>query len=92
MTNTPGGLTKLSRNYPWTKLLVRIIGVIKRQFFHMVTHVFDNTNLSQEIFAIDTWGAVIFSFGHSRKHMRTILPTIWRPGFIRKEVSFIFLM
>ena len=22
-------------------------------------HVFDNSNLSQEIFAIDTWGAVI---------------------------------
>ena len=27
---------------------------IKRQVFHMVTHVLDNRNLSQEIFAIDT--------------------------------------
>ena len=26
-------------------------------FFHIVMHVFDNCNLSQEIFAIDTWGA-----------------------------------
>ena len=25
----------------------------------MITHVFDNSNLSQEIFAIGTWGAVI---------------------------------
>ena len=48
--------------------------------FHMVTHVFDNSNLSQEIFAIDTWSAVICSLGHDRKHMLTILPTIWRPG------------
>ena len=46
----------------------------------MVTHVFDNSNLSQEIFAIDTWGAVICSLGHGRKHMLTILPIIWRPG------------
>ena len=43
--------------------------------FHIVTHVFDNSNLSQEIFAIDTWGAVICSLGHGRKHMLTILPT-----------------
>ena len=50
-------------------LSVRIIGVIKRQFFHLVTHVFDNSNLSQQIFAIDTWGAVICSLGHGRKHM-----------------------
>ena len=55
--------------------------MIKRQFFHIVTHVFDNSNLSKEIFAIDTWGAVICSLGHGRKHMLTILPTIWRPGF-----------
>ena len=27
-------------NYPWTRLSVRIIGAIKRHFFHMVTHVF----------------------------------------------------
>ena len=33
---------------------------------------FDNSNLSQEIFAIDdTWGAVICSLGHGRKHMLT---------------------
>ena len=37
----------------------------------MVTHVFDNSNLSQEIFAIDTWGAVICFLGHGRKHMLT---------------------
>ena len=43
--------------------------MIKRQFFHMVTHVFGNSNHSQEIFAIDTWGAVIYSLGHGRKHM-----------------------
>ena len=58
-----------------------ITGVIKRQFFHVVTHVFDNSNLSQKIFAIDTWGAVICSLGHGRKHMLTIVPTIRRPGF-----------
>ena len=46
----------------------------------MVTHVFDNSNLSQKIFAIDTRGAVICSLGHGRKHMLTIPPTIWRPG------------
>ena len=62
---------------PWTRLSVRIIGAIKRQFFHMVKNVFDNSNLSQEIFAIDTWRTVICSLGHGRKH----LPTIRRPGF-----------
>ena len=35
----------------------------------MVTHVFDNSNLSQGSFAIDTWGALICSLGHGRKHM-----------------------
>ena len=64
----------------WTRLSVRTIGAIKRQFFHMVTHVFDNSNLSQEIFAIDTWRAVICSLGYGRKHMLTILPTIWIPS------------
>ena len=73
-----GIMLETLNNYPWTRLSVRIIGVIKRQFFLMVTHVFDNSNLSQEIFEIDTWGAVICSLGHGRKHM---LPTIWRPGF-----------
>ena len=62
------------KQLPWTKLSVRIIGVIKREFFHMVMHVFDNSNLSQEIFAIDTWGAVICFLGHGRKHML-------KPGF-----------
>ena len=52
-----GDLKQLS--YPWTRLSVRIIGTIKRQFFHMVTHAFDNRNLSQEIFAIDAWRAMI---------------------------------
>ena len=59
MTNTPGILFEILNNYPWTRLSVRIIGVNKRQFFHKVTHVFDNSNLSQEMFAIDTWRAVI---------------------------------
>ena len=47
----------------------------------MVMHVFDNSNLSQEIFAIDTWRAVMCSLGHGRKHMLTIRPTTSRPGF-----------
>ena len=34
----------------------------------MVTHAFDNSNLSLAVFAIDTWGAVICSLGHGRKH------------------------
>ena len=80
MTNTLGIMLEILSNYPWARLSVRIIGAIKKQFFHMVTHVFDNSNLSQEIFAIDTWGAVICSLGHGRKHMLTILPTICRPG------------
>ena len=32
----------LTDNYPRTTLSVRIIGAIKRQFFHIVMHVFDN--------------------------------------------------
>ena len=75
MTNTLGIMLEILVNYPWTRLSVRIIGVIKRQSFRMVTHVFDNSNLSQEIFAIDTW--VICSLGHGRKHMLTILLIIW---------------
>ena len=58
MTNTLGIMLEILNNYPWTRLTVRIIGAIKRQFFHMVRHVFDNGNLSQKIFAIDTWRAV----------------------------------
>ena len=49
-------MLEILNNYPWTRLSVRInllIGVIKRQFFRMITHVFDNSNLLQEIFAID---------------------------------------
>ena len=34
---------------------VRLIGVIKTQFFLMVMYVFGNSSLSQEIFAIDTY-------------------------------------
>ena len=60
------------KNYRWTRLSVRIIEVIKRQFFHMVTHVFDNSNLSQETYAIDTWRTVICYLGHGREHMLTI--------------------
>ena len=80
MTNTLGIMTEILNNYPWTRLSVRIIGAIKRQFFHMVTHVFDSSNLSQEIFAIR---AVICFLGHGRKHMLTVLPTIWRPGLTK---------
>ena len=84
MTNTLGIMLEILSNYPWSRLSVRIIGEIKRQFFHMVTHVFDNSNLSQKIFAIDTWRALICSLEHGRKHMLTILPTIWRPGLSDK--------
>ena len=81
MTDTLGTTLEILNNYQWTRYSVRIIGAIKRQFFNIVTHVFDNSNLSQKIFAIDTWGAVICCLGHGRKHMLTILPIIWRPGF-----------
>ena len=57
MTNTLGVMLYTLNSYQWTRLSVRIIGAITRQFFHMITHVFDNSNLSQEIFAIDTCGA-----------------------------------
>ena len=63
-----------------------LTGVIKRQFFfHIVTHVFDISNLSQEKFAIDTLRAMICSLGHGRKHLLMILPTVWRSGFSRKN-------
>ena len=62
----------LTDNYSWIRFSVRMIGSSKRQFFHMVTHVFDKSDLSQEIFTVDTWGAVICSLGHGRKHMLTI--------------------
>ena len=81
MTNTLEIMLESLSSYPGTRLSVRTIGAIKRQFFHMVTHVFDNSNLLQEIYAINTWRAVICSLRHGRKHMLTILPTIWRPGF-----------
>ena len=82
MTNTLGIMLEILNNYSWTRLSVTIIGVIKRLFFHMVfTHVFVNSNLLQEIFSIDTLGGVICPLGHGRKHMLTILQTIWRPGF-----------
>ena len=57
MTNTLGVMLEILNSYPWTRLSVRIIGAITRQCFHMIMHVFYNRNLSQEIFAIDTWGA-----------------------------------
>ena len=44
-------------------------------------HLFDGTNLSQEIFGVDSWGAAICSLGHGRKNMLMILPTVWRLGF-----------
>ena len=49
-----------------------IIGVIKRQLF---PHVFDNSDLSQEIFVIDTWGAVICFLGHGRKQAHAYDPS-----------------
>ena len=64
VTNTLRITLKIINNYPWTRLSVRIIGAIKRPFFHMVTHVFDNSNLSQETFSIDTWRAVIYFLEH----------------------------
>ena len=39
MTNTLGIMLEILSIYRWTRLSVRIIGTIKRQFFHMVTHV-----------------------------------------------------
>ena len=74
MTNTLGIMLEFLGDYPWTRLSVGITGAIKRQFFHMVTH-FDNNNLSQESFVIDTWRVVICSLGDGRKHMLTILRT-----------------
>ena len=47
---TLGIMLEILNNYPWTRLSVRIIGAIKRQG----NACFDNSNLSQEIFAIDT--------------------------------------
>ena len=67
MTNTLAILLEISTtiNYSWTKLSVRIIGAIKRQFFHMVTHVFDNSNLSQENFCKRHLGSCNMLFGTS---------------------------
>ena len=78
MTNTLGIMLETLKNYPWTRLSVRIMGAIKRQFFDTVTHVFENSDLSEEIFAIDTWGAVVCVLGHGCKHMLTVLRTLWR--------------
>ena len=68
-------MLEILSNYPWARL-----SVIKRQFFFSYGNAcFDNSNLSQEILqSIDT---VRCSLGHGRKHMLTILPAIWRPGF-----------
>ena len=60
-------MLEILNSYRWTRLSVRITGAINRQCFHMIKHVFDNSNLSQEIFAIDTWRAVICSLGHGRQ-------------------------
>ena len=49
MTNTLGIMLEILSNYPWTRLSLRIIAAIKRQFFHMVMHVLDNSNLSREM-------------------------------------------
>ena len=78
---------EILNTYPWTRLAVRILGEIKRQFFNMVIHAFHNSNLSQETFGIDTWRAVIYSLGDGRKHMLAILPTIWRPGLKLEQLQ-----
>ena len=65
--------------YSWTGLSLRIIEAIGGQFFHMVMHVFDGSSLSQGIFAVGAWGAVVCFLGHGGKHILTILLTIWRP-------------
>ena len=80
MTNTLGIMLEILNNYSWTRLSVRIIRVINNAVFSDGNDVFDNSNLSQGIFAIDTTRAVICFLGHGRKHMLTILMTIWRPG------------
>ena len=46
--------------YRWTRLSVRIIGTIKAQLFHIVKAVLYNSNLSQEIFAIEAWRAIVY--------------------------------
>ena len=46
VTNTLGIMLEILNNYPWTRLSVRIIGVIKKKAFYMVMYVFDNSNLS----------------------------------------------
>ena len=79
MTNTLEIMLEILSNYPWT-MQTRSEDIIRGSFFHMVAHVFGNSNLSQEIFAIDIWRAVICSLGHGRKHILTILLTIWRSG------------
>ena len=76
VTNTLGIMLQILNNYPWPRLAVRIIEAIKKRFFH----VFNNSNLSEETFAIDNWRIVIFSLGHGHKHIFTIPLTTWRPG------------
>ena len=77
MKNTFGIMLQILNNYLWTIIAVRMTGAIKKQFFLMVTHVFDDSNLSHDIFATNTWRAVIYSLGHGRKHMLAILPAVW---------------
>ena len=69
MTNTLMIMLEILNNCPSTRLSVRKNEAIKRQFSHMVAHVFDDSKFSQEIFAMDTWRAVICSLVHGRKHM-----------------------
>ena len=54
----------------------------------MVAHVFDNGSLSQ-VFAMDTWRAVIYSLGRGPKHMLVILSTSWRTGFSQNRIEII---
>ena len=68
MTNTLGIMLEILNNYPLTRLSVRIIGVIKRQFCHKITHVFDNRNLSQEIFAIDTCNMLVGTWSQAHAY------------------------
>ena len=76
MTNTLGIMLGILSNYPWTRLSVRIIAEIKRQFFHMVMHVFDNSNLSKGFLQSTpgTWSQThAYDYMETRIYMETRL-------------------
>ena len=75
MTSTLEIISKILKNYSWTRLAVMIIEAASRQFFHTVTYACDDSNLSLETFATDTWRTVVCSLGHGCKRMLASLPT-----------------